>query len=160
MRLLSLLLMMLSLPAPADADGAMTTFVLGDTEIEYDPGVWRPAADGAFTCIARDCAGNPAVYAQARPLASRDKDVCAEDAVAGRAAGPIFYETPAGRLPFAAWSAWSGCRALDAPILSACAVHDGFAYRLSNVLQPGCNRAPALPAERFVELLQGVRAPK
>ena len=138
--------------AAVDLEGAI---------LEYDPSVWRAAGNTVFTCIAADCEGEPSVFASATRIVPDDNQAgCRSDEEAAMDRAPIFV-VPAAREPsieLSAWSAWSGCRALDAPILGACGVHDGFVYRFTNALAHGCNRGPDLLLSRFVELLQGLTA--
>jgi hypothetical protein len=137
--------------------------------IEYDPGVWRASApsreaDLTFTCIARECESRPVVYAYAMRLPENGSPehtpFCASDRESyndRQVLQPGNGES-AGRIAFVATSTWSGCRALDAPILAACAEHEGTGYRFATTIASGgCNFEPELPAQRFIELLNGVR---
>ncbi|HZP20290.1 MAG TPA: hypothetical protein VFB16_08775 [Bauldia sp.] len=135
---------------------------LAGARVEYDPAVWRVAgaeetAALVFTCIAADCDNEPTLFASARPIAT----LAEEDGCTGAAAyrEPVGIPVPSApdRIAFSAWSVWSGCRALDAPVLIACGLHKGIAYGFSSTLVSGCNRSPDLPPARLVELLSAVR---
>jgi hypothetical protein len=150
MRIALALVLGFAAAAPARAGD---TVRFGDVVVSLGGSAWRAVGDdGAalvFTCIAADCPGGSQVYAHS--------EAEAEQPCPGpghrRDAEPIAGETPLG---FAAYSAWSGCRARDNPILSACAVHAGKAYHLVSTLAAGCNRAPEVPVSRFVELLNRI----
>ena len=117
-----------------------------------------------FTCIARECEGQPIVYAYARRLPETTRPdaprFCStvEDAYDRRQILQPMTAAPDDHIAFAATTAWSGCRAMDAPILAACAEHEGIGYRFATRLASGgCNFGPELSEQRFIELIDGVR---
>jgi hypothetical protein len=149
-RLLALLILA---PLPVAADDAVAPW--GDAEIPYDAAVWRiarPAAGASgivITCIAADCPGSAPVYATIEaPNGSAEEE---------RWRGPVPIALRAPALPFLAYQLWSGCRALDAPILSAAVVFRGRLYRLVTALGGGCNFGPQIPLSRFTALVEGIR---
>lgn len=136
--------------------------------IEYDAAHFRltPPTDGSglvLTCIASDCPGQPHLYAIARNRTDdvEDGKVCPipEDLHGNDWARLDLSREGAGAtMGFSAFSAWTGCRAMDAPVLDACAERDGVVYRLTNWLAGGCNYNPEMPVHRFIELLNAVRS--
>jgi len=140
-------------PLPATADDAVLAW--GDTEIPYDTAVWRidpPAGEAraiVITCIAADCPGGAQVYASIQaPNGSAEEE---------RWRGPVPIALHAPALPFLAYQLWSGCRALDAPILSAAIVFRARLYRLATAHGGGCNFGPQIPLSRFIALVEGIR---
>jgi hypothetical protein len=149
-RLLALLILA---PLPAVAGDAVTPW--GDAEIPYDTALWRidPAAGGAsgivITCLAADCPEAAQVYATIEaPNGSAEEE---------RWRGPVPIDLHAPALPFLAYQLWSGCRALDAPVLSAAVVFRERLYRLVTALGGGCNFGPQIPLSRFTALVEGIR---
>jgi hypothetical protein len=101
---------------------------LGTATIAYDPAVWTVAAPTGdavtFACIAADCRGRPQVLAMlAASGRSPDRHLDAS---------PIVDTGPP--VPFRAISYWSGCPALDAPILLADGTIDGQGYLFTTTL--------------------------
>lgn len=145
--------------APAAVAGEEESVRLNELVVTYNPSVWRQNGLAGFTCVAPDCKGEPSVYLLARIAAWGGPPPCA--AYAGtdldRSNGTPLGEGPVGRLGFAMVSRWSGCRALDAPIIEACGVWAGVVYEFTTSLSQGCNREPAMPEERLIELLEGIR---
>ena len=144
-------LVLLSLPAIAEE----AAVPWGDAEIPYDTGVWRtgtpagPAEGVVLTCIAADCPEGASIYAfLAEPNGSVEEE---------RWRGPEAIALHAPALPFLAYQLWSGCRALDKPILSAAVVFRGKLYRLVTAPGGGCNFGPQVPLGRFTDLVEGVR---
>lgn len=159
------LLAALALPvfaASARADNSPATWF--SAEIRADPTVWSvnapDAAGRIFTCIAPECDGRPEVYGRAWPAKDR-KDALAEACGSlGRHGETGRFLTGSGSLGaamgFKAFASWSGCRAMDSPILEACGATDGVAYRLTTAIVDGCNRSPEMPEDRFVDLLRSI----
>jgi hypothetical protein len=149
-RLLALLILA---PLPAAADDAVAPW--GDAEIPYDTAVWRvdSAAGGwdgiTLTCFASGCPDNAQLFGT---ITEPNGDV---EEPAWRAPTPIPLDSPA--LPFLAYDLWSGCRALDAPILSAAVVFRGRLYRLVTAHGGGCNFSAPMPVDRFKALVEGIR---
>jgi hypothetical protein len=138
--------------------------------VTYDDATWRvgnPTGPGAvvFTCVAADCKGNPMVFAMAEPppesSAVLTRPFCRarlDPAMAWSHTLPLI-DLSGGpyALPFAAVTRWSGCRAMDQPILEACAEHGDLLYRFTTRFGGGCNFDPPVPAHHFQALLRGVR---
>lgn len=149
-RLVALLILA---PLPAAADDAVVPW--GDTEIPYDTAVWRidwatGGWDGiTFTCVASDCPDNAQLFGT---ITEPNGDV---EEPAWRAPRPIPLDGPG--LPFLAYDLWSGCRALDAPILSAAVIFRDRLYRLVTAHGGGCKFAPPMPVGRFKTLVEGIR---
>lgn len=135
---------------------AEKTIGLGPSVVGYDDSVWAPielsgVASIRFDCVADDCAAGAAVYATARD------QIAGEKLTIGSTQQPLEYEPAAGAIPFRAFDAWSGCRAIDNPILAAQGFHAGVAYVFTTALGDGCNSQPSPPAKRFLDLLAGVK---
>jgi hypothetical protein len=143
-------LLLLSMATRADA----ASVALGTATVDYDPAIWR-AAGTIFTCIAPDCDGEPEVFAWSHPAG--DAGTACTKLLSYRDPVPIAVEARPGQVVFSAWSSWSGCRARDNPVLTACGVAKGTVYRFTNVLGEGCNHAPELSESHFAELLRGVK---
>jgi hypothetical protein len=148
-RLAALLILV---PFPAAAGDVAVRW--GEAEIPYDAAVWRiEPPDGAsriaITCIAADCPGGGQVYASIEmPNGSAEEE---------RWRGPVPIALHAPALPFLAYQLWSGCRALDVPILSAAVVFRDRLYRLVTAHGGGCNFGPQIPLSRFAALVESVR---
>jgi hypothetical protein len=138
--------------------------------IAYDAATWRtgdPDGPGgiAFTCIAADCKHSPTVFATAAPppppSAVLTRPFCGARLDTQRAWGHsiplIDLSGERYALSFAAAERWSGCRAMDEPILDACAENNGLIYRFTTHVADGCNFDPPVPAHHFQALLRGVR---
>ncbi len=133
-------------------------------EIRFDSASWRMSAPDAatrvFTCITPECEGQPAVYGFAWPAGDRREalaEACGSISTRGELT-PLVADGKAlhGEMKFQAFTSWTGCRAVDTPVLQACAASDGIAYRLTTSLGSGCNRAPELPDGRFEDLLRSI----
>jgi hypothetical protein len=129
---------------------------IGDASVSYDSTVWRVTelsgvAGLRFACIAADCANGASVYATA------SDDVPSETLAIGSDQRPLAYLPPAGAVPFQPFTAWSGCRALDNPILAARGAANGVAYVFTTAIGDGCNQQPSPPPARFLDLLAGVK---
>ena len=162
MRPLLVLLALLSLPAAAiSAEADIVTW--RGLAISIDPDEWqtRISPHGetlTLTCIAPDCGGEPSVYAIANAISSAagvDRHICTAGDRNWRRALPL-GETPVGPIGLSADSRWSGCRAMDTPILEACGELGGLLYRLTTRVGEGCNFAPRLPESRFLSLLRRI----
>ncbi len=141
-----------ALTAPGVA-AAPSRALLGKASVVYDTAIWRAAVSAeavTFTCIAADCMGSPHVFA----VLSAGRDLGSAIAKAQRD-GKAIRDDGVPPLPFAAISYWSGCRALDEPILFAGGQINGQGYIFTTQLTGGCNRGPHMPEDRFVELLRG-----
>lgn len=137
--------------------------------IAYDGATWRPGPPdntGALVlfCIAPDCERSPAVFATATPIASGNaaQRLCTavvNDGAGWRRTVPVIDLSGTQRsIPFAVVRRWSGCRAMDPPIIEACGEHNGTLYRFTNWLGGGCNRAAEMPEDHFLALIRSVRA--
>jgi hypothetical protein len=138
--------------APASAD----SIGIGKATVAYDPAIWHVVelsgvAGLRFDCVAPECAAGAAVYATASDDAPGDTLTIGPDQQ------PLTYAPPDGAIRFKAFTAWSGCRALDNPILGARGAADGVAYVFITALGDGCNQQPSPPPVRFLELLAGVK---
>lgn len=139
----------------------------GDVVVAYDPAVWRayPPIDGRglrLTCVAPDCEGNASLFGNVREMPPRDT-AAAMPRCSAFMDNPddwrrkLSLGEPAGAgIVFSAMSRWSGCRAVDAPILEACAVHGGMLYRFTTHFTSGCNFGPRLPEHHFRALLSSI----
>jgi hypothetical protein len=138
------------LPAAA----ATSRVPLGKATILYDTSVWRAVVSGnnavTFTCVAADCMGQPHVFA----TLATGRDFSAAVTAARRESKPI-RDDGVPPLPFPALSSWSGCRALDEPILFAGGQINGEGFIFTTSITSGCNFGPRLPEKLFVELLRG-----
>jgi hypothetical protein len=129
-------------------------------EIRYDPAVWRirapkGGADLLLTCVAPECEGGPTLYAYAWRTGSDEEEACISPGKAGMDPKPV--SIPATPLGFDVVESWSGCRALDTPIVEACAARSGTVWRIvSRLVRNGCNRDAPLPGQRLIELLRGI----
>lgn len=148
--------------SPAIA-GETASVRAGEAVISYDPTLWRRDGGAVLTCIAPECAERrdepPSVFVFTRPWEPGRVDTCVmfggrvPDGRDPRLLSPLRI-SPLG---FTAVTRWSGCRALDAPILEACAVHNGVVYELTTVLEDGCNRSAPVPEDLFTQLIGGIR---
>jgi hypothetical protein len=140
---------------PFAASAAEAVLPWGDVEIPYDTAAWRTGrpGDGAsglvLTCIAADCPEGGLIYASIGPPNGSVEEE--------RWRGPVPIALHGPALPFLAYQLWSGCRALDAPILSAAVVFRERRYRLVTALGAGCNFGPQIPLSRFTDLVEGIR---
>jgi hypothetical protein len=148
---------------------ADAVFHWGDLDLHYDPTLWegRPADDGTggvLTCIAPECANQrrpdepPASVFASSASYSEDGPKC-EPLPDSHVGVPIDWPEGLAKrkgLKFLLQSRWSGCRALDAPILEACTEHDGVVYTLSTNVDWGCNFDPPPPIAWFVALTDDV----
>lgn len=143
--------------SPASAEPASLLWL--NATIRYDPAVWKIRAPGGgadllLTCIAADCPGEPTLYGYAWRIAPDDSP-CLAIGHTGHDAKAV--DIPATPLRFAVAHSWTGCRALDEPIVEACAASRDTAWRIvSHLVRRGCNHDPAVPGNRLTELLNGI----
>jgi len=147
------LALLLSL-VPLSAFAATDTVPWGDIEVPYDRSEWivTSAPDGkglVFLCIAADCPRYARLYASMTAGGGEAEEP------PWRGPKPIALDSP--RLPFLAYELWSGCRAGDAPILSAALLFRSNLYRLTSTIGTGCNFEPQVPVSRFARLIEGMR---
>lgn len=139
--------------AAVPAAAAPSRVPLGKASILFETTIWRAVVGPesvTFTCIAADCTGQPHVFA----TLSSGRDLSASIAAARRDGRPI-RDDGVPPLPFPAISHWSGCRAMDEPILFAAGQVNGQGYVFTTVIASGCNFGSAMPESRFVELIRG-----
>lgn len=139
---------------PLSAFAATDTVPWGEIEVPYDRSEWivTSADDGkglVFLCVAADCPRYARLFASIVTGGGQAEEP------AWRGPKPIALDSP--RLPFLAYELWSGCRAGDAPVLSAALLFRGNLYRLSSTTGAGCNFEPQVPSSRFTRLVEGVR---
>jgi hypothetical protein len=132
----------------------------GDLDIPYAIDQWEVSPSDAgdsvvLICIASACSGRPVLYAIAAPASDSAADLPSfeRDSIAL----PLPPDSSALSHPgFAAVSRWSGCRAMDVPILEATAIRAGIAYRITSALLEGCQFGSAMPQQMFIDLVAGI----
>jgi hypothetical protein len=131
----------------------------GELQICYAAYDWEasPSDRGdaiTFVCVAAACTGRPIVIATAAPVSDADTEMPPrrDDATPM----PLPAGSSAAALGFFADSLWSGCRAVDLPILEATLTRGGIAYRMTTAIVDGCQRGPEVPEDVFLDLVAGI----